>query len=72
MPDNLTGVLNVALGALPSILALIRGSMPAGQPVPTDAEVIAGLHAAVQSVVQKGDAWKLAHPVSHDTNDTGE
>ena len=58
-------ILNTALGALPSILALIRDRHAAatpGAPPLTDADVIAGLHSAVTSVVEKGDAWKAAHP----------
>lgn len=72
--DNLGGLVNLITGALPSILALIRENRAAANPAApplTDAEVIAGLHAAVSSVVAKGDNWKAAHPLNGG-NSTGE
>jgi len=58
-------IFNTAIGALPSILALIRERHAAanpGAPALTNEEAIAGLHSAVASVVGKGDAWKATHP----------
>lgn len=71
-PTDLTGILNTAIGALPSIVALIRGNHATAHPEApplTDADVFAALEHAVAATVAKGDVWKTAHPP---TNDTGE
>ena len=58
------GIINIAVGALPSILALIRGfhqqQDPTAPPL-TDAAVFAALAYAVASSVAVDEAWKLAH-----------
>jgi hypothetical protein len=73
---DITGVVNVALGALPSILALIRQKHaeehPNAPPL-TNADVFAALAYAVTSSVAKDESWKAAHPIAQPpTNDTGD
>ena len=56
------GIINIAVGALPSILALIRGfhqtQNPTAPPL-TDADVFAALAYAVTSTVAIDEAWKM-------------
>ena len=63
--SNEASIINVAIGALPGILALFRAEHTAANPSvppPTDAEVIAALQTAVAISVLKDEAWKTAHP----------
>ena len=63
--ETAISVLNTALGALPSILALVRSSHahthPGAAPL-TDADVFAALEQAAAQVLAKGAAWKAVHP----------
>lgn len=62
-----TNIINTAIGALPSIIALIHANHVVanpGEPPPTDADVIAALQSAVASSIAKDEAWKAAHPAS--------
>lgn len=78
--SSVGGILNVAIGALPSILALIKSSHAAQNPgaAPlTDADAFAALAFAVASSAAKDRAWLAAHPVEADrpappASDTGE
>ena len=57
--SNAASVLNTALAALPHVLEIIRAKHAEdnpGAPPLTDAEVIAGLHAAVTSSLAQDDA----------------
>jgi hypothetical protein len=65
MSPDTTSIINTAIGALPSIIALIRGnhtSQNPGVPPPTDEEIIAGLQRAVESSIAKDDLWLAQHP----------
>ena len=58
-------LLALAIQELPNIISLIKSwhqSANPGAPEPTDDEVIAALHAAVQSSIAKDDLWIAQHP----------
>jgi len=61
-PVDSTAIINTAITVLPSIIALIRGSAPAGAPQLTDEEMLAALQRAIDSSLAKDDAWLAAHP----------
>lgn len=63
--DQIARLVNVAIAQLPALFAWIRGAhsqADPGAPLPTDAEVIAALHAAVASSTARDDQWLAAHP----------
>ena len=58
-------LVTLAIQELPTILDFLRGlhaQANPGAPDPTDEEMIAALHAAVQSSLAKDEAWLAAHP----------
>jgi hypothetical protein len=67
--NTAVSIVTTAIGALPSILAIIRASHananPQAPPL-TDADVFAALQQAVEHVIAKGEAWKAAHPSEPD------
>lgn len=62
-PVDTTALINTAITVLPSVIALIRGSVPAGAPQPTEEEIKAALRGAIASSEAKDEAWLKAHPV---------
>lgn len=63
MPDNNTAsIVNTAINALPSIIALIKGSQKAGDPTLTDAQVLEALQQAVAISIAKDEEWLRTHP----------
>jgi hypothetical protein len=70
------GILNTVVGALPSILALVRENHASANPEApplTDADVFAALNEAVTKSIAVDEHWKAEHPVTPaEPNDTGE
>ena len=58
-------LLLVALQQAPALISLVRDvyvQANPGEPVPTDAEVIANLKRAFESSLARDEAWLAAHP----------
>lgn len=47
---------------IPEVTSFIRSKIGFGQPMPTDAEVIANLQVMANSLISVGQAWLDAHP----------
>ena len=74
-PNIIPGIINSALLALPSILALVREQHAAAHPdAPplTDAEVFAGLTGAITDSGATDDAWERATPSTSPTPADGD
>lgn len=59
------GLVNIAVTLLPGIFDMIRARYTSKHPIaplPTDAEVVAALEAAIESSVAKDDRWLASHP----------
>lgn len=65
MTADYTGVINTAIGALPSIISMIKSQHQSNNPSDpplTDEQVITALQSAVASSVAKDEQWLAAHP----------
>lgn len=63
MSDQTASIINTAIGALPAVLALIRGTHVAnGAPAPTDAEIKAALESAIASSLTIDEQFLADHP----------
>jgi hypothetical protein len=59
------GLLNLIIGQIPGIIAMVKANHAATDPTappPTDADVLAALQQAVASSIAKDDLWLQAHP----------
>lgn len=65
MPLDPNALVNVGVAILPEVLALFRSRHAAADPnapTPTDAEVLAGLKAAVEQSIATDNDWLARHP----------